>query len=298
MNATAITESNPPDTRTARRPQFEFERLAHARLLACPAAERRALSATIYDELFRRFPQHSVFQLSADQRRAFGRRCAALVAPFCRPGDEVLEVGCGRGDVLVELAARGCRCTGIEPSREMIAMNRADNVRLQQGWAESLDFPDRSFDLVFSQQVVEHLHPEDVPRHLQEAFRVLKPGGRVLLETPNCRTGPQDISRGFTRSAEGLHLKEWSVAELTAALRRAGFVSLQGFLAGPFLIRRSARLHRVARVPATVKRLQDAILAIIPGDAPRRLAAKALGLDDICLFARKPACATSQAPAI
>jgi 2-polyprenyl-3-methyl-5-hydroxy-6-metoxy-1,4-benzoquinol methylase len=77
------------------------------------------------------------------------------------------------------------------------------------GTATQLDFQAGFFDLVVSQQVIEHVHPEDVPIHLREVARVLRAGGTVAIETPNRRTGPQDVSRGFAVEAEGLHLREW-----------------------------------------------------------------------------------------
>jgi ubiquinone/menaquinone biosynthesis C-methylase UbiE len=275
-------------TATSRRAQYELERTLRRRILDSPPQQRAQAVSQAYQELFRTFPEHSAFQETPQTRRAFGQRQAGMIAPFVRPGQQVLEVGCGRGDALAALAARGGACTGTEPSQEMIDLCRQyEGIDFRIGTAEQLAFPPESFDLVFSMQVLEHLHPDDVPLHFTEAFRVLRHGGIVAVETPNRRTGPQDISRGFSRTADGLHLKEWTVAELIRTMRAAGFARVGGLLVPPLLARRSRSLHRLSRVPAWLKRVEDGLLAAVPAGRMRTVAGKLLGLDDIFLFGRK-----------
>lgn len=272
-----------------RRAQYELERTLRRRILDSPPQRRAQVVSQAYQELFRTFPDHSAFQETPESRRAVGQRQAGMVAPLVRPGGHVLEVGCGRGDTLAALAARGCVCTGTDPSQEMIDLCRQyDGIDFRIGTAERLTFPGESFDLVFSMQVLEHLHPDDVPLHFAEALRVLRRGGTVAVETPNRRTGPQDISRGFSPTAEGLHLKEWTVGELAQVMRAAGFVRISGLLAPPAAARRRLWLHRLSRVPDWVKRAEDVLLAVVPRGRMRTIAGKLLGLDDIFLFGTKP----------
>ena len=272
-----------------RREQFAFERVLRARILNSSADTRQDVVSQAYGELFDRFPDHAVFDYTDESRRESGRLAAGMIAPLARPGWRVLEVGCGRGDVLFALAEAGLHCTGVEPSHRMIQVcEQGSGVDVQYGTADRLQFPDGAFDLVFSQQVLEHLHPDDVPAHLAEAFRVLRPGGLLAVETPNRRTGPQDISRGFTPTAEGLHLKEWCMAELTAAFRTAGFVRLRGLLAPPVMARRAPTLHRLSTVPAWMKVAEDALLALVPGRELRTVVGKAIGLDDLFLIGARP----------
>jgi len=218
-----------------RKAQFALEKKLRMRILNSARKERPAVTSLTYQELFDKFPDHSVFLQNNASRKRKGERGAAMILPLANKGQRILEVGCGQGDVLLELAKRGLNCFGIEPSRHMIEFcDGLPGVTILHGTAERLEFPDEIFDLVFSQQLIEHLHPDDVPNHFAEVLRVLRPGGVLAIETPNRSTGPQDISRGYAKVAEGLHLKEWSVRELIDQYRRIGFVRLRGLLAPPF----------------------------------------------------------------
>jgi ubiquinone/menaquinone biosynthesis C-methylase UbiE len=273
---------------SARAAQFKFERILRERILGSLKKDREVIVEQAYTELFERFPEHSVFLTTQEEAKRKGKLGSGLIVPLSKHGSTVLEVGCGRGDVLVALAERGRICTGTEISHHMLELCNELGVKVVRGSADSLDFPSGSYDVVFSQEVLEHLHPEDVPRHFAEAFRVLRPNGIFAVETPNRRTGPQDISRGFTRVAEGLHLKEWSVRELIQQFQKAGFVKIRGLLAPQFVARRSETIHRLTRVPAIVKYFQDLVLVFVPTLRLRTIVGKTLGLDDIFLFANKP----------
>ena len=268
--------------------QFQLERILRKRILLSSQEDRAAIVEQAYKELFERFTDHSVFLATQEEAKRKGRLGSGLIIPLSKRGSNVLEVGCDRGDVLMALAERDRICTGIEISEHMLKLCNKLDIKVFYGSADSLDFPSGSFDVVFSQEVLEHLHPEDVPMHIAEAFRVLRSNGILAVETPNRRTGPQDISRGSTRVAEGLHLKEWTVRELIQMFQKAGFVKVRGLLAPQFIARRSEAVHWFTRVPAIVKYFQDLILVLIPTLSMRTIVGKFLGLDDIFLFAKKP----------
>ncbi len=276
------------DDTSARARQFEVERQLRRRILSSSRENRCLVVDQVYHELFARCPHHGRLTETAEVRIRQGRMKARLILPLLKPKTEILEVGCGTGSVLTALMEMGYKCAGIEASREMLDICTKQGLEVAFGTADHIEFPANSFDFVFSQEVLEHLQPEDVPRHFSEAFRVLRPNGILAVETPNRRTGPQDVSRGFTRVAQGLHLKEWGVSELVCLFRDSGFANIRGLLAPQFLARRSPIVHRISRVPARVKYVQDWVLVVVPMSRLKRLAGKILGLDDIFLFARKP----------
>jgi ubiquinone/menaquinone biosynthesis C-methylase UbiE len=98
-------------------------------------------------------------------------------------GTRVLDVGCGTGRLAAELARRGARVCGVEPSPEMLSVAQANVppfVALKRGRAESLPFRAGSFDRVVFSLV---LHLVERTAALAEAHRVLVRGGRVAVLT-------------------------------------------------------------------------------------------------------------------
>ncbi len=77
----------------------------------------------------------------------------------------------------------------------------------------------------YSNQLMEHLHPDDSLKQLQNVYRTLKPGGIYFCVTPNRLSGPHDISRTFDPVATGLHLKEYTVGEMDQIFKETGFLS-------------------------------------------------------------------------
>lgn len=269
--------------------QFLFEKALRERILASAREERPNVITAGYDELFSSFPDHTVFAGSQEGRARIGRLSAGMIAPLLPVKARVLEVGCGRGDTIHALSAMGFSCWGIEISETMVNMaNELGGATVVQGTADRLNFQDGFFDCVFSQEMIEHLHPDDSKIHIQDAFRVLRSNGIFSIETPNRTTGPQDVSRGVGSEAQGLHLKEYSVAELIQLLHENGFIKIRSLLAPQVLARRLRIIHLMTRVPAEVKMVQDALLNLIPFQEAKSYIGKAIGLDDIFIFAAKP----------
>lgn len=106
-----------------------------------------------------------------------------LEAAEVAEGMSVLDVGCGPGYVSAAATERGAKATGVDFSREMvgIAKQMFPQIEFREGDAQTLSFPDRTFDRVLANFALLHLaNPE---RACLEAGRVLKPGGRFGFTT-------------------------------------------------------------------------------------------------------------------
>jgi demethylmenaquinone methyltransferase / 2-methoxy-6-polyprenyl-1,4-benzoquinol methylase len=105
----------------------------------------------------------------------------AAVAAIVRPGDRVLDICCGTGDVAVAALRAGGRVTGLDFSARMLerARRKSAEVEWVQGDALALPFEDDSFDAATAGFGVRNL--DDLERGLVELRRVLRPGGRVAI---------------------------------------------------------------------------------------------------------------------
>lgn len=156
-------------------------------------------------------------------------RKSTVEQALIQPGDSVLDVGCGTGEVTLPAKSRAMHghVYGIDPAPEMIAVARKKAARkgidvdFRVGVIEALPFPDSSIDVVTSSLMMHHL-PEDLKaRGLAEIYRVLKPGGRLLIADFMRPTGAflNHLFIAFTRH-QGL---QKGVEDLQALLRNAGF---------------------------------------------------------------------------
>jgi 2-polyprenyl-3-methyl-5-hydroxy-6-metoxy-1,4-benzoquinol methylase len=103
-------------------------------------------------------------------------------------GKRVLDFGCGRGDLLAHVFARGVSAQGFEVSEDSAAVTRKRFATepLFQGVATSPgELADGSFDVVLLVEVIEHLLDDQIAPVLAEVHRLLAPGGRVVVTCPN-----------------------------------------------------------------------------------------------------------------
>jgi len=121
-----------------------------------------------------------------NRRRAYRQ---LLRAAGVRPGDRVLDIGCGPGffaRMLAEAVGATGAAVGIDAAPEMIEYatrkaRRLTNCRFESGTAESLGFPDASFDVVVSSLMMHHLPDEVRLQAAREMRRVLRSSGTLLL---------------------------------------------------------------------------------------------------------------------
>jgi SAM-dependent methyltransferase len=212
------------------RAHFEIERELAERLRSAGREERSTLYGTVYDELFRRVPDHpQVVGADPGHRRAAIAAQEALVKQFLAPGETFLEVGAGDCALAVVMTQWAGRVYAVEVS-EAIAQVEHEPENFELLITDGREIPVRpgSIDLVYSNQLMEHLHPDDASEQLHNIFVALRPGGRYLCLTPSRLLGPSDISQYFEPEiASGFHLREYSARELGDACRGAGFASVR-----------------------------------------------------------------------
>ena len=122
--------------------------------------------------------------------RAVGRLQSATVYRLARPhaGELALDVGTGTGLYACNLANRGLHVVGCDSSEAMLQVARAKATRVvwQLAEAESLPFSEGTFDLVLSVTALEFMR--DPAQALSEMFRVVSPGGRLVLGVLNAQS--------------------------------------------------------------------------------------------------------------
>jgi SAM-dependent methyltransferase len=169
----------------------------------------------------------------------FRRHEAAYLHLAGRCADAVvLEAGCGEGYGAALLARRARLVLGLDYDRGAAAhvAARYPEVRMTRGNLAALPLATGSVDVVANLQVIEHLW--DQPGFLAECARVLRPGGTLLVTTPNRIT----FSPGRDTPLNPFHTRELSAAELAGLLAAAGFAvrAMLGLHHGPALRARDA----------------------------------------------------------
>jgi ubiquinone/menaquinone biosynthesis C-methylase UbiE len=113
-----------------------------------------------------------------------------------KPGERIIDIGCGRGEIVFQAANAGAFSIGVDYAESAVEIARVtrekhgDEIREKTGFicssAENLQFEDNFFDTAFLLDVVEHVSKSEFCAILKETRRILKPGGKLIIHTsPN-----------------------------------------------------------------------------------------------------------------
>ena len=178
---------------------------------------KNSYTSVIYNETrtpITRYPdQHAVYLV-----KRFG----------LKPGEHILELGCGRGDFISAFKRTGLRCSGIdiEPaSIQGVDVKKCDLLK------DPFPFEDESLDVIYHKSIIEHFYKPD---HLMdETLRVLKRGGKLIFLTP-------DWERGFKVFYEDItHCRPYNTTAVKDLLAMWGMqnISVEKFYQHPLLWR-------------------------------------------------------------
>lgn len=135
-----------------------------------------------------------------------------LIVRYTQPGDRVLDVGCGMGDLLGAVDRRFGY--GIDLAGEYVEIARARGLNVIRGTAEALPFGDGWFDAVVATDLLEHVL--DLNAVLAECLRVLRTGGHLIIRSPN----EEDLSVYLDAPYRFVHLRRFDEAGLRLLLDR------------------------------------------------------------------------------
>ncbi|RLC90519.1 MAG: hypothetical protein DRI37_01205 [Chloroflexi bacterium] len=225
---------------------------------------KRGIPSVLYDEEYFLHACEGYQEFTSSEGEYLSRRLnAALAVAGVAPAMRVLDVGCGRGEILRHVRQLGAQAMGVDYATVAVKMSRqiAERESAAQGQsgvyqadAQRLPFTARTFDRLLMLDIVEHLYPPELERALAEAYRVLKPGGRIVVHTaPNVwydryaypvvrlvrrlqgkgAAYPKNPRAFLVPANVRVHVNEQSLFSLRRTLRRAGFGNLKVWLSTP-----------------------------------------------------------------
>jgi ubiquinone/menaquinone biosynthesis C-methylase UbiE len=214
--------------------------------------------AEVWDELAGTLRDASVTATGAAEEQSLRYSAAdclhnLLSIAGVQPEDSVLEIGCGVGRIGRELCPHCRLWTGADISGRMLAfaaqrLSGTNNARLVQLREVGLgEFDDGSFDVVYATNMLAHLDEMDRWRYVQESFRVLRPGGRILLDNIDIESEAgwkifEYDARRYQQLDRPPYMPRFSTAsELVSYARRAGFDDIKAHPAPPLVIVRGTK---------------------------------------------------------
>lgn len=189
-----------------------------------PQPDDSALAAIYSDTYFLGGPGGEAAARRSKMKSATGALYIDALAGLLRPENaDLLEIGCGHGEVLLEARKRGFRVSGVELSAHAaaIANHRLGEPAVSVGTAETLPLAREHFGAVLAADVIEHVRdPEGLLLRIRD---LLAPGGIVLLITPSLDSWTRRLLRTRWMEYKVEHLYYFSAASIRLLLERCGF---------------------------------------------------------------------------
>jgi 2-polyprenyl-3-methyl-5-hydroxy-6-metoxy-1,4-benzoquinol methylase len=159
------------------------------------------------------------------------------------PGGKLLDVGCGSGEWLLWMRDLGWAVEGVDFDENAIRAAAREGLIIKCGTLEDQCYPNNSVDAVTLNHVIEHV-PNPVAT-LKECARILKPGGKLFLGTPNTSSlGHKLFGEDWRGLEPPRHLHIFGMGSMAALLNKAGFTKFSiSTIHSPYIWRQSLRLR-------------------------------------------------------
>jgi SAM-dependent methyltransferase len=259
---------NSDEHRTAEeiREHYEIEKELATKLRDATREERRHLYTAVYDEMLRRVPSHPLLARKTSAAET-DRQVASqmlLLGRFLNADSTFLEVGPGDCSLSFEAARHVRKVYAVDVSEEITRKAVSpQNFQLIISDGCSIPVPEESVNVAYSNQLMEHLHPDESLEQLRNIYRALAPGGSYICITPNRLNGPHDVSMYFDSVATGFHLKEYTTSELIDLFRSVGFSKIKAYIPAK---------GRYLDMPLSLIRRCESFLETLPRSTGKRLA--------------------------
>jgi SAM-dependent methyltransferase len=206
---------------------YESEIKHSNRLRISDSKKRKLLYEKVYEDYYSELPFHPAFKVKKNFEIQKNRLDFQLnkIIPIVNKNQVFVEVGAGDCALSKQLSSYVGKIYALEISKTYAMQENRLPSNMEIIIFDGFNFPfeANSIDFVYSNQLIEHLHPDDAIEQLKSIFNCLKKGGRHMIITPNRLLGPGDISGHFGDEPIGFHLKEYTDLELRSILKSVGF---------------------------------------------------------------------------
>lgn len=214
--------------------QFELEKNYRSKILNEKNFKmRQKLYQDVYSQIF------SMINEYHPEKRTFGgskERVEFFKNLF--KNRVVVDYGCAYGVTTLEIAKYAKFAIGVEIEPSLVSSANEickNNLNIKFHTVDEYNelYTDNSVDVLFSSEVAEHLHPDDLKNHLKQSYNKLKKGGCYILVTPHRFSGPHDVSKKYLpkgSEALGLHIKEYTYKQSQKVLKESGFYKIRALI--------------------------------------------------------------------
>jgi 2-polyprenyl-3-methyl-5-hydroxy-6-metoxy-1,4-benzoquinol methylase len=209
---------------------FEIEKIFHKQILKEESFEKRL---KMYENVYNIV--HPIYGKNKTDILLRINEKDGIVRLFSKElkNKSVLDVGCGEGHFLASISKNlpHKKLVGIDVSIPHLSQGHT-GIEFKLGNIINFNLK-YQFDVVFSDQVLEHIAPVDLPMHLDSVRKSIKPGGIFIVNMPNRLFGPSDVTRiiDYTNTgkiqSQGTHLNESTYTELMPILKDCGFTNFK-----------------------------------------------------------------------